>query len=40
MFVALRAVWRELRGRKDWELTAHVGAHLVAPAPTSATTSV
>jgi cellulose synthase/poly-beta-1,6-N-acetylglucosamine synthase-like glycosyltransferase len=40
MFAALRAVWRELRGRKDWELTAHVGAHLVAPAPTSATTSV
>ena len=25
---ALRAVWRELRGRKDWELTRHVGAHL------------
>jgi len=40
MFAALRAVWRELRGRKDWELTAHVGAHLVTPAPTSATTSV
>jgi cellulose synthase/poly-beta-1,6-N-acetylglucosamine synthase-like glycosyltransferase len=39
MFAALRAVWRELRGRKDWELTAHVGAHLVAPAPSSATTS-
>jgi hypothetical protein len=27
---ALRAVWRELRGRKDWELTKHVGAHLTA----------
>ena len=40
MFAALRAVWRELRGRKEWELTAHVGAHLVAPAPTKATTSV
>ena len=40
MFAALRAVWRELRGHKDWELTKHVGAHLVAPAPTSATTSV
>jgi len=40
MFAALRAVWRELRGQKDWELTKHVGAHLVAPAPTSATTSV
>jgi cellulose synthase/poly-beta-1,6-N-acetylglucosamine synthase-like glycosyltransferase len=39
MFAALRAVWRELRGRRDWELTAHVGAHLVAPAH-SATTSV
>ncbi|MEZ0066636.1 cellulose synthase/poly-beta-1,6-N-acetylglucosamine synthase-like glycosyltransferase [Streptacidiphilus sp. MAP12-20] len=25
---ALRAVWREMRGRKDWELTRHVGAHL------------
>ncbi len=25
---ALRAVWRVLRGRDDWELTAHVGAHL------------
>ena len=25
---ALRAVWRELRGRKDWELTKHIGAHL------------
>jgi cellulose synthase/poly-beta-1,6-N-acetylglucosamine synthase-like glycosyltransferase len=25
---ALRAVWRELRGHKDWELTKHVGAHL------------
>jgi cellulose synthase/poly-beta-1,6-N-acetylglucosamine synthase-like glycosyltransferase len=40
MFAALRAVWRELRGRKDWELTKHVGAHLVTPAPTSATSSV
>lgn len=40
MFAALRAVWRELRGDKDWELTAHVGAHLVAPAPAKATTSV
>jgi cellulose synthase/poly-beta-1,6-N-acetylglucosamine synthase-like glycosyltransferase len=40
MFAALRAVYRELRGRKDWELTAHVGAHLVSPAPSSATTSV
>jgi hypothetical protein len=40
MFAALRAVWRELRGHKDWELTKHVGAHLVAPAPSSATTSV
>ncbi|MEY9967490.1 cellulose synthase/poly-beta-1,6-N-acetylglucosamine synthase-like glycosyltransferase [Streptacidiphilus sp. MAP12-16] len=27
---ALRAVWREMRGRKDWELTKHVGAHLVS----------
>jgi cellulose synthase/poly-beta-1,6-N-acetylglucosamine synthase-like glycosyltransferase len=27
---ALRAVWREYTGRRDWELTAHVGAHLTA----------
>jgi len=38
MAAALRAVWRETTGRKDWELTRHVGAHLVAPAHTSATT--
>ncbi|MGY4967383.1 glycosyltransferase [Streptomyces sp. 900105245] len=25
---AIRAVWREYRGRSDWELTSHVGAHL------------
>ena len=25
---AIRAAWRELRGRNDWEKTAHVGAHL------------
>ncbi len=25
---ALRAVWREYTGRRNWELTAHVGAHL------------
>jgi glycosyltransferase XagB len=25
---ALRAVWREYTGRRDWELTAHIGAHL------------
>ncbi len=40
MFAALRAVWRELRGHRDWELTKHVGAHLATPAPTSATSSV
>jgi glycosyltransferase XagB len=40
MFAALRASWREFRGRKEWELTKHVGAHLVAPAPTSAPTRV
>jgi glycosyltransferase XagB len=40
MAAALRAVWREATGRKDWELTRHVGAHLVTPAPSSATTSV
>ncbi|WP_411114269.1 glycosyltransferase [Streptomyces sp. 029-5] len=26
---AIRAVWREHRGRSDWELTSHVGAHLI-----------
>ncbi|OKK06191.1 glycosyl transferase [Streptomyces sp. CB03234] len=26
---AVRAVWREQRGRNEWELTSHVGAHLV-----------
>jgi len=31
-WAALRAVWREARGRKDWELTKHVGAHLEAEA--------
>jgi hypothetical protein len=25
---AVRAVWREYTGRKDWELTSHIGAHL------------
>ncbi|GID28191.1 glycosyltransferase [Paractinoplanes brasiliensis] len=25
---ALRAVWREYTGRRNWELTTHVGAHL------------
>ncbi|WP_041840960.1 glycosyltransferase [Actinoplanes friuliensis] len=25
---ALRAVWREYTGKRDWELTAHTGAHL------------
>ncbi|WP_399552404.1 glycosyltransferase [Streptomyces sp. YIM 98790] len=25
---AVRAVWREQRGRNEWELTRHVGAHL------------
>ncbi|MGC0313799.1 cellulose synthase/poly-beta-1,6-N-acetylglucosamine synthase-like glycosyltransferase [Kitasatospora acidiphila] len=32
---AIRAVWRELRGRKDWELTRHVGAHLGVEAGTA-----
>ncbi|MFF9057621.1 glycosyltransferase [Streptomyces sp. NPDC014882] len=30
---ALRAVWREYTGRRDWELTSHVGAHLPAHTP-------
>jgi cellulose synthase/poly-beta-1,6-N-acetylglucosamine synthase-like glycosyltransferase len=25
---AVRAVWRELRGRRNWEKTAHAGSHL------------
>ncbi|MBM2616466.1 glycosyltransferase [Actinoplanes sp. LDG1-06] len=29
---ALRAVWREYTGRRNWELTAHVGAHIPAEA--------
>jgi cellulose synthase/poly-beta-1,6-N-acetylglucosamine synthase-like glycosyltransferase len=28
---ALRAVWREYTGKRNWELTSHVGAHLTAP---------
>ena len=41
---AVRAVWREYTGRKDWELTSHIGAHLereqqqeLEPSRTSAT---
>ncbi|GAB2983833.1 hypothetical protein GCM10023080_057170 [Streptomyces pseudoechinosporeus] len=30
---ALRAVWREYTGRRDWELTSHVGAHLHGQTP-------
>lgn len=30
---ALRAVWREYTGRRDWELTSHVGAHLPVHTP-------
>jgi cellulose synthase/poly-beta-1,6-N-acetylglucosamine synthase-like glycosyltransferase/putative flippase GtrA len=29
---AMRAVWRELRGNRSWEKTAHVGAHRSEPA--------
>lgn len=29
---AIRAVWREQRGRNEWELTSHTGAHLTATA--------
>ena len=35
-WAALRAVWREFRGRKDWELTKHVGAHLAVEAEAGA----
>lgn len=31
-FAAVRAVWREVRGERGWEKTAHTGAHRV-PAP-------
>ncbi|MFJ6299496.1 glycosyltransferase [Streptomyces griseoviridis] len=31
---AIRAVWREQRGRTDWELTTHTGAHLSGAAVT------
>ncbi|MEU5160582.1 glycosyltransferase [Streptomyces sp. NPDC020875] len=34
---ALRAVWREQRGRNEWELTSHIGAHLTEAAPTAPT---
>lgn len=33
-YAALRAVWRQLRGAKNWEKTVHVGAHR-APVPAS-----
>lgn len=34
---AIRAVWREQRGRNEWELTSHTGAHLTtAAAPAAA----
>ncbi|UQI43750.1 glycosyltransferase [Streptomyces sp. HU2014] len=32
---AVRAVWREQRGRNEWELTQHVGAHLTREDVTS-----
>ncbi|MER5886869.1 glycosyltransferase [Streptomyces sp. NPDC001941] len=34
---ALRAVWREQRGQRGWELTSHVGAHLADGAGTTGT---
>lgn len=37
---ALRAVWREYTGRRNWELTAHKGAHLTAAVPAVAEGSV
>jgi glycosyltransferase XagB len=30
---AARAVWRERRGHRDWELTRHVGAHIATHEP-------
>ena len=35
-YAAVRAVVRHLRGRNDWELTRHVGAHLGDVAPAAA----
>ncbi|GCD95813.1 glycosyltransferase [Embleya hyalina] len=35
-FAAVRSVWRELRGERGWEKTAHVGAHRVGPAAVEA----
>lgn len=35
-YAAVRAVVREWRGRADWELTAHVGAHIPAQAAPAA----
>ncbi|WP_405489519.1 glycosyltransferase [Streptomyces sp. NBC_00096] len=37
---AIRAVWREQRGRSDWELTSHTGAHLAGAAAVSAVSAV
>ncbi|MFD7626086.1 glycosyltransferase [Streptomyces sp. NPDC059851] len=36
---AIRAVWREQRGRTEWELTRHTGAHLTASAASTASTA-
>jgi hypothetical protein len=36
---ALRAVWREYTGKRNWELTSHVGAHL-SSAPAAAEAGV
>jgi hypothetical protein len=33
---AMRAVWREYTGRRNWELTSHVGAHLSGSAEAGA----
>ena len=33
MAAAVRAVWREKTGQRDWELTRHVGAHLTLADP-------
>lgn len=32
---AIRAVWREQRGRNEWELTSHTGAHLTSATATA-----
>lgn len=36
---AIRAVWREQRGRNEWELTSHTGAHLASASASASVTA-